>query len=311
MTSSFPLVSVVVPTYQRAAFLGETLDSVRSQTVATDLEIIVVEDGSREAPDALTKHAGKFEYVWQPNQGVGVARNAGAARARGAWVAFLDDDDLWSPEKLERQLALAARHPETGLVHTDHLALVDGTLQVPRRTPPRGSVPTGWVSSALMLSNFVVTSSTMVRKSDFDRVGGFTSNREWAEDLDLWLRLSRVCQFGFVEEPLTIYRDHAQSLSSALRWHVCRANVLEHFVRSFPAIRDEVGPATLRRRMRDVYWTGAYAHFAGGEHGIAARLFAAAWRWQPSDPRPLAYAAGCLTGRRGVAALQRLKGALR
>ena len=311
MTPSFPLVSVVVPTYRRAAFLAETVTSVLDQTVAADLEVIVVEDGSREAPDALAKHAGKFEYLWQPNQGVGVARNAGAARARGAWVAFIDDDDLWCPEKIERQLALAARNPEMGLVHTDHLALVDGALRVPRRTPPRGSVPSGWVSAALVLSNFIVTSSTMVRKAEFDRVGGFTSNREWAEDLDLWLRLSRVCRIGFVEEPLTIYRDHARSLSSALRWHLCRANVLEHFVRSCPAIRAEVGPAALRRRMRDMYWMGAYDHFAGGEHATAARLFAAAWRWQPSDPRPLAYAAGCLSGRRGVAALQRLKGALR
>jgi hypothetical protein len=162
-----------------------------------------------------------------------------------------------------------------------------------------------------MLSNFIVTSSVMVRKAEFDRVGGFSPNREWAEDLDLWLRLSRVCQIGFLEEPLTIYRDHQESVSSALRWHLCRANVLEHFVRSCPAIRDEIGPAALRRRMRDMYWIGAYDHFVSGKHATAARLFAAAWRWQPSDPRPLAYAAGCLTGRRGVTALRRLKDTFR
>ena len=247
----------------------------------------------------------------QPNQGVGVARNARAARARGTWLAFVDDDDLWRPEKIERQLGFASRHPEIALVHTDHHVLVDGTLRVPSRTPPRGEVPSGWVSPALMRSNFIVTSSVLLRKAEFDRVGGFTANRGWAEDLDLWLRLSRVCQIAFVGEPLTIYRDHAQSLSSTFRWHVCRANVLEAFIRSCPAIRGELGNPALRRRMREVYWRGAYDHLMGGDHATAARLFASAWRWQPWNLRPLAYAAGCLTGARGIGALRRVKRAVR
>lgn len=307
--SASPLVSVVVPTYRRAAYLSETLDSVFGQT-CTDLQVIVVEDGSREAAEALGKHAARVEYVWQPNQGAGMARNTGAARARGTWLAFLDDDDLWAPEKLERQLAAAAERPDVGLWHTDHLSLVDGQLRVPRRNPPRGSVPSGWVSAALVLSNFIVTSSALVRKAEFDRVGGFTAERDWAEDLELWLRLSRVCPIGFVPEPLTIYRDHTTSASSELRWRFCHVNALEQFVRACPEVRGEVGEARLRRHLHDVYWTGGYDHLMHGEYAKAGRLFLGAWRWQRGSLRALGYAAACATGAPGIQVARAVKAAL-
>lgn len=304
-----PLVSVIVPTFRRAAYLGEALDTVFGQT-CTDLEVIVVEDGSREAIDALGKHAARVEYVWQPNQGVGVARNTGAARARGAWLAFLDDDDLWAPEKLERQLACAARRPEVGLWHTDHLAIVDGRVQVPRRSPPRDAVPSGWVSAALVQSNFIVTSSTLVRKTEFERVGGFATERDWAEDFELWLRLSRVCQIGFVLEPLTTYRDHTESLSSDLRWRLCHVNALEHFVRTCPEIWTEVGAAKIKRLLHDAYWTGGYDHLMHDQHATARAFFLSAWRWQRSSARALVYAAACATGARGVGVARTVKAAL-
>ena len=310
MASKAPSVSVVVPTYRRSAWLSETLDSVFAQTFA-DLEVIVVEDGSHEAATTLAKYGDRVRYVWQPNQGVGVARNAGVRHSRGDWIAFLDDDDWWEPQKLERQLAYAERNPQTGLVHTDHRAWVDGTIVVPARTPPRDLVPSGWISAALFRSNFIVTSSTLVRRSEFERAGGFTANREWAEDLDLWLKLSRICPIGYVNEPLTIYRDHARSLSSDIRWHLCRINVLEHFVESDPAIGPEYGRLALRRRMRDVCWNGAYGHFMHGEYAIARRLFLRAWRWMPWDARALVYGTVCLAGAHGVRAARAARQVLR
>ena len=303
-----PLVSVIVPTYRRADYLRETLDSVFSQT-CTDLEVILVEDGSGQAAGALGKHAGRVEYIWQPNQGVGVARNTGAARARGRWLAFLDDDDLWAPEKLERQLAFAARHPETGLWHTDHLVLVDGHLRVPRRAPGQ-AVPSGWVSAALVLSNFIVASSVLVRKAEFEGVGGFTADRDCAEDLELWLRLSRVCPIGFVPEPLTIYRDHSRSMSSELRWRFCHVNALEQIIRRYPEIWQEVGPAALRRHVSGVYWTGGYDHLMHEQYAGATRLFLGAWRWRPWNARSLVYATACATGAVGISVARQLKGAL-
>ena len=294
-----PLVSVIIPTYRRAAFLAETLESVVAQTF-TDYEVIVVEDGSHDAPDALLPYGDRITYLWQPNQGVGVARNTGAAKARGRWLAFLDDDDLWAPEKLERQLEAAAANPSAGLLHTDHLKLVDRDVRVPPRNPPRERVPSGWVCKELVLfSNFIVASSTLVRRTEFERVGGFTTNREWAEDFELWLRLSRVCEVQFVPSPLTIYRDHAGSLSGELRWHFCHLNALEHFVRTDPSIWQECGAVTLRRCINGVCWRGGYDHLMQEQFAGARRLFYAAWRWMPWDARSALYAAVSLAGSSG------------
>jgi glycosyltransferase involved in cell wall biosynthesis len=294
-----PFVSVIIPTYRRSAFLPQTLASVFEQTHA-DFEVIVVEDGSHEAADALAPYGDRITYLWQPNQGVGVARNTGAENARGDWLAFLDDDDLWQPRKLEVQLEAAAANPEAGLLHTDHLSLVDGNLRVPPRNPPRDRVPSGWICKELVLfSNFIVASSSLVKRTEFERVGGFTTNREWAEDFELWLRLSRVCKVQFVPAPLTIYRDHARSLSSELRWHFCHLNALEHFVRTDPLIWRECGAVALRRCINGVCWRGGYDHLMQEQFAGARRLFYAGWRWMPWDVRSALYATLSLAGPSG------------
>jgi glycosyltransferase involved in cell wall biosynthesis len=301
-----PLISVIVPTYRRSAYLADTLNSVFSQTLR-DFELIVVEDGSRDAAETLALYGDRVQHLWQPHQGVGAARNFGASRARGEWFAFVDDDDLWLPEKLERQVAAFEHEREMGMFHTDHYVQIDGKLKVPLRTPPRDRVPTGWVGPDLFLNNFIVMSSVMIRKAAFTQVGGFSTTTRFAADLELWLRLARVCPIGFVAERLTIYRDQDHSLSSELRWHVAFATMMSNFVHAHPEIYREVGRDAVRRQLRDINWRGAYAHLQQHRYATAARLFASAWSWAPRDLKPLLYAAACLTGRRGVGLLRGAK----
>src|SRR5918993_2695584 len=114
-----PRVSVVIPAYNAAPLIGAALDSVFSQSF-TDLECIVVDDGSRDERqllEALAPWRDRIVYVRQENGGPAKARNTGIARARGELIAFLDADDEWLPEKLSRQVAFFERHPETGLLH--------------------------------------------------------------------------------------------------------------------------------------------------------------------------------------------------
>jgi glycosyltransferase involved in cell wall biosynthesis len=305
-----PFVSVIVPTYRRAAFLREALESVFAQTY-TDFEVIVVEDGSSDAVDALAPYRDRITYLWQPNQGVGAARNAGAAKARGAWFAFLDDDDMWAPRKLERQVAELSSDTQVGLVHTDHLILDSRGLRLARRHLPRDRVPSGWVTKQLFLSNFIVISSTLIRRSEFERAGGFVANGEVAEDIELWLRLSRNCQVLFVREPLTIYRDHNESMSDGARWFGCYANALERFARTDSHVWKECGSLPIRRCIRDLYYQGGRTYFVHEEHAKARRMFYRAWRWEPWDWRSLAYGTLCATGgpgRRAARAVKRLLG---
>jgi glycosyltransferase involved in cell wall biosynthesis len=105
-----PLVSVIIPTYRRGTFLPRAIESVLAQTYSP-VEVIVVEDGSHEARGVVSSFGERVTYLWQENQGAAVARNTGAAAARGAWIALLDDDDFWVPDKLERQFELLRAFP--------------------------------------------------------------------------------------------------------------------------------------------------------------------------------------------------------
>ena len=132
-----------------------------------------------------------------------------------------------------------------------------------------------------------------------------------AEDVDLWLRLSRVCQILFVREPLTIYRDHDDSLSSAARWSGCHANALERFVRTDPQIDKECGLAQIRRCINELCHRSGRAHFYCEEYANARRMFYRAWRWMPSDWRSLAYGTLCATGASGRRFARAVKRAIR
>jgi hypothetical protein len=302
-----PLISVIVPTYRRATLLVETLDSVFAQTFA-DFEVIVVEDGSHEAKSVTARYDGRLRYLWQENQGLSATRNTGAAAARGEWLAFVDDDDLWAPRKLERQVARIRERPDAALIHTDHLLLVDGTLRAGLRLLPRERVPSGNVLGPLFLGNFVVVSSVMLRRDAFERAGGFVKG-EIPEDYDLWLRVARFGRFEFVNEPLTIYRDHP-SMSNGPWLARGTVRVLEECLASTPEVRSAAGAGAVRERMYEACWSAAYGYFMADQPSDAAPLFAKAWRWKPMAPRSLLYAAAALTGRRGVDALRAAKRAL-
>ena len=142
------LVSVIIPTYNSGPFVTETIDSVLCQT-HPHREIIVVDDGSTDDTPARVRHYGsKISYIRQSNAGVGAARNIGIRAASGDYLAFLDSDDLWLPEKLEVQLAVAARYPDSGLIACDG-EYFDGTTTLARHllvgpTARRLRLRAGW-----------------------------------------------------------------------------------------------------------------------------------------------------------------------
>jgi glycosyltransferase involved in cell wall biosynthesis len=301
-----PFVSVVIPTFRRSEYLSKAIDSVLAQTFG-NFELIVVEDGSDAASQTIATYGDRVKYLWQPNRGVSAARNFGAAHAKGNWLAFLDDDDIWMPEKLERQVSASEVNPDVGMFHTDHYALVDGEMRTPERTPARGSVPSGWVANDLFLNNFIVMSSVMIRRQEFELFGGFSLTTRYAADLELWLRIAQKCRIQFISEQLTVYRDHAHSLSSELEWQVAYSTMMSRHARANAGLRRDLGDRVVRNHLSGIFWRAAYAHLEAGRYRPAARLFASAWSWLPTDPKPLSYAVACLTGDRGVSLLRAVK----
>lgn len=206
------LVSVIIPTYNRAAWVAEAVASVLAQTWR-DSELLVVDDGSTDATlEALAPWRERLIYLrTRENRGVAAARNLGAKAARGRWLAFLDSDDLWRPRKLERQVAYLAAHPELRICQTDELWVRHGR----RVNPPVSHRKQGGRIFLPSLKRCLVSpSAVMICRRLFWAAGGFDESLPACEDYDLWLRLAWRHDIGLVPEPLVVKRGgHPDQLS--------------------------------------------------------------------------------------------------
>jgi glycosyltransferase involved in cell wall biosynthesis len=185
-----PAVSVIIPAYNAAAFIPETLASVFSQTFS-DFEVIVVNDGSPDTP-ALEKALRPFQdrilYLRQENSGPAGARNRGIRKAKGEFVAFLDSDDAWPPEYLSAQMKMFAEQPALDLVYADGELFGDGPL--PRKRFMQTSRPPTDLVGLLSEGSQFIPSGTVVRKKTVEQAGYFDESLRGPEDYDLWLRLA-------------------------------------------------------------------------------------------------------------------------
>jgi glycosyltransferase involved in cell wall biosynthesis len=224
-----PRVSVVVSTHDRASLLVEAVESVLRQSLH-DLEILVCDDGSTDETAArVTALRGPIRYLRLEHTGSPArARNRGIECARGELLAFLDDDDLWHPEKLARQAAALDAEPAAGVAYTDaRLLFSDGSLSgTLLSAEERRSGP---LFSRLLRNCFLHPSTVLVRRDALARAGGFDESLFISEDYDLFLRLARVTRGVCVPEPLVHVRRHPASHSerSGVRSYEDAIRVLE------------------------------------------------------------------------------------
>ena len=203
-----PVVSVIIPTYNRAHLLPRALESVLAQT-DPDFEILVVDDASTDATHGVTTayDDARIRYFRQPeNRGVAAARNRGLREARGEFVAFLDSDDEWFPDKLALQVArFRELGPEAGLIYSGVETVRDGGVRS-IETP----VFAGNIYRDMLLRNVIHGggSNAMIRREIVRHVGYFDEGLPAIEDYDYWLRIARRYLVDFVEEPLIRYYDH-------------------------------------------------------------------------------------------------------
>ena len=219
MTSS---VSVIIPSFNRASVLPRALDSVLAQTHVA-AEIIVVDDGSSDGTNALVErdYPG-VKLLTQGNQGVSSARNAGASVSTGEWLAFLDSDDEWLPEKLSHQFACARDNPHISLIHSDEIWIRRGARVNQMRKHRKSG---GQIFEYCLPRCVISPSAVMISKALFDRLGGFDEDLPACEDYDLWLRACHQCDVAYIEHPLIRkYGGHEDQLS-AKYWGMDRFRV--------------------------------------------------------------------------------------
>lgn len=213
-----PKVSIIIPTYNRTQYLGKTLSSILQQTFQ-DFEIIVVDDGTpNDDNKILCEPIEKLKYIKITNTG-GPAkpRNIGIQEAKGEYIAFVDDDDLWLPEKLAKQVAILDNNLDFGLVHGCCQVIdEDGIIknEIIGR-PGNPQVKHGDVSMRMIGNWSVMMPTSFVRKKVIDKVGFFNEKMPPAgEDMEYWARCSFETKFYYIDEPLVLYRIHHSNISS-------------------------------------------------------------------------------------------------
>jgi glycosyltransferase involved in cell wall biosynthesis len=311
------LVSVIVAAYNAERFVGEAVESLLAQT-HRHLEAIVVDDGSTDRTADVVRdiQGDRVRLLRQENAGPAAARNAGIATARGEYVAFLDADDLWLPDKTEKQLALFADQPALGLVYclrrgkilNDNGRWIDDEARNRAYAALRdaGRYRRGRCFRAMVEEVFVALSSAMVPRRVLDDVGVFDPDLVTAEDRHFYARIAHDYEVNYVPEPLVIMRRHGANLS----WDPEREPQTLEFLRRIAALYPE---CSLDRKgwMRAVYADAARRSGCDALH--AGRLRQArqelreASRYRPGRLLNWAYLAAAHLPKPVVSALRRLK----
>lgn len=213
--------SVIIPTHNRLPFLREAVASVLEQTYR-DFELIIVDDGSTDGTRACVAGLdAPVRHVYKRQGGPSSARNRGVREARGAYIAFLDSDDLWHPEKLAVQMRFMNTHPEAVICYTDEIWIRRGRRINPKKKHSKHS---GWIFERCLPLCIVSPSSVLMRRRFFDEVGLFDETLPACEDYDLWLRAALRFPFHFIPEKLITKRGgHPDQLSAG--WGLDRYRV--------------------------------------------------------------------------------------
>lgn len=290
-----PRVSVIVPLYDGERFLAEALDSALAQTFR-DLEIIVVDDGSRDGGGALAdryaqQHPEVVRVIHQHNQGLCCARNAALAAARGEYLALLDADDVWLPHHLADSVGRLDADPQLGLVHAD-IERIDGDGNSLGRSPRFWRDLDGDVFEALFVRREHACCPTAVfRRSVVERVGTFDErfNRLGCEDRDLWLRIAAIAGVAYLGDVHARYRLHGANMSTRFD-RMLQARVM---------LVDKFAATTRGRKLRRRALAAAHCNL-GDELMDAARrrdalgAYARACVLQPTEQKALRGLLRCL-----------------
>ena len=275
-----PLVSVVIPVYNGSTYVRDAIESVLAQTYPS-VQIIAVNDGSTDdSLEVLRLYEDKITIIDQVNQGVSAARNAGINAAKGKYIAFLDQDDWWESEKLEKQIPLFLSDEKVALVHTAvaHYDESTGKYVVPLNPLHRLEQLPDANYETLLMGNPIYNSSAVVRSDILQEVGCFRLEIEGnaCQDYDLWLRIAPKYNIVFLPEKLATYRLHsAQGIWDRRQMLTEEIKVLKR------SIKDQNYAMTpeLRKRFALLYDELATAYIDAGDRREARRNYAKSLRW--------------------------------
>lgn len=274
MNAQASRIGVIVPCYNGAAFVAQTLESVLAQTA--NVELVVVDDGSTDATPALLERYGPritvVRHQGGVNRGLSASRNLGIQHTTAPYLSFLDADDLWHPDKLAIEARVMDTHPDVGVVVSGCYA-IDPENKRLYDYPPFEKIASADLPSRLLLDCFIQTpGQALIRRSVLETVGCFDSNLLSAEDHDMWLRLAEVTRFVFLEDRTVAYRRHPSSMSNAgakRMWQQAFSVLEKAEHRRYYGRVAVHRRAVLHYRMAQCEW-GDRARWAAANHAVQA-----------------------------------------
>lgn len=310
------IVSVILPTYNRAGYIKDAIESVLNQTYR-NIELLIIDDGSTDNTQAVIEpylKDNRIRYIRQENAGAAAARNRGLALRTGKYVAFIDSDDIWEKDKLEIQLAVMNSLPDVaiafsdfsakgrdGLIEKSHIRTYFTVLDTYKlsyddvfshRNTLKNSEKVYWgnIYQTMIFGNIILTSTTLFRHEVFNSTGTFDTNYKTLEDYDLFLKLTKRFTAAFVDKPLICYRYSENQLSGDLFFGKLCNNLIDIFTKNIAGIEDKgflkKNKKKIKRRLGTFHAMQAYYHFSHDNMALAAKHY-----WQSIRNNPVNYRA--------------------
>ncbi len=287
-----PAVSVIIPTYNCAEYIAQTLEGILSQTLQ-DIEVIVVDDGSTDHTQAIVaRYAPRVRLVAQQNAGVCVARNRGIREAQGRFICLIDHDDYWFPDKLASQVEAMEKYPDSGVIYTDFTLWFPKDGHFPDPQSLFKAIPThlidpdysGWIYHQLLLDCWVLTSTAMFRAEVFRNCGGFDETLPYSEDWELWLRVSRQYPFTKLTYASTLYRQHPHQGNRKVRDVDYRTRLLTQARNQWGLCSQDnrcISASVFRKKLAAYHADFGLYHLKAGHRTTATQALIKAWLTNP------------------------------
>lgn len=309
-------ISAVIPAYNSAAFITDAVRSIQQQTYPID-EIIIVDDGSTDNTEQIVSTlSGRIVSIKQQNQGPSAARNTGIEAAKNEWIAFLDADDQWTPNKIERQLEVLQKHPELVLIAGD-MAEIDKNDQVITesvldkhhlltRFQSLDNRPIPNALAELVTKNFIPTGTVLVKKSALQEAGSFNPSIRFGEDLECWAKIAAKHPIACLPDILMLRRQHGDNATQLT------APLLKDLVKVMTSIRNDAAKELIaqkidpNRLVANAYADLGYWLFSHYDLTEARRALSASLKEKPNK-RALFYWLACLLPKELIKKLRNLK----
>ena len=285
--ASEPVVSVVIPCFNGERFVGQAVESALGQTRPA-LEVIVVDDGSTDgSAEVVARYGGQVRLIRQDNRGRAGAVATGVQAARGELIALLDADDLWVPQKLEWQVG-ALVGQRAGLTYGLAVRCDENGRELPVRL---GAPARRWALPQMLCGNLVCGNTVIVRRSVWDRVGGFVGRYWPCDDYHLWLRIAAAEPFAYVDEVLAHYRSHGQQVSHdrvvMIRQEMA---VIRGFLAERPDVLRALSAQLVRRACAERFIDRGIHYYRIGRQAVARAVLRECLKRWPGRARVLRYA---------------------